>query len=184
MSCCISSTSRRVNRRTRRGYTVFRGPARGRQEKDKRTKEDKRRTRRGHRVGQRGQRTTAKTRTQSSGAWPASVASSLFYKTTPTVDFFTKQCGHTRGSYGSSHVVKHRCLIGGVARGCAANSLLFAVHSCPISAQARKLCLAAAGACRDCSLVVAPCAFLDMVVTFHGRRKGNLVVWRSKVNFS
>ena len=29
-----------------------------------------------------------------------------------------------------------------------------------------------ARACRDCALVVVPHAFLDMVVTFRGRRKG------------
>ena len=32
---------------------------------------------------------------------------------------------------------------------------------------------AAAGARRDCALVVAPRAFSDMVVTFRGRRKGS-----------
>ena len=41
--------------------------------------------------------------------------------------------------------------------------------------------VAAAGACRDCALVVAPCALLHMVVTFRGRRKGNLVFSWSKV---
>ena len=41
------------------------------------------------------------------------------------------------------------------------------------------------GASNDCALVVAPCAFLHMVVTFRGRRKGNLVFWCCfKVNFS
>ena len=35
------------------------------------------------------------------------------------------------------------------------------------TAQARKICVGAAG-------VVVPCAFSDKVVTFRGRRKGNL----------
>ena len=57
----------------------------------------------------------------------------------------------------------HRC----VARACAANSLLFTVHSCLSksstcisTAQARKIWVAAAGACRDCALVVVPYAFV------------------------
>ena len=33
------------------------------------------------------------------------------------------------------------------------------------------------------ALVVAPCAFSDMMVTFRGRRKGNVVFWWSKVDF-
>ena len=35
----------------------------------------------------------------------------------------------------------------------------------------------AAGASDDCALVVAPCAFSHMVVTFRGRRKGSLVLF-------
>ena len=41
----------------------------------------------------------------------------------------------------------------------------------------------AAGASNDCALVVVPCAFSYMVVTFRGRRKANLVFWWSKVEF-
>ena len=40
------------------------------------------------------------------------------------------------------------------------------------------------GASRDCALVVMPCALSDMMVTFRSRRKGNLVLWWSKVDFS
>ena len=65
------------------------------------------------------------------------------------------------------------------ARVCAANSLLFAVHACLSTSsmcistvQARKICLP--GASNDCALVVVPCAFSHMVLTFRGRRKGNL----------
>ena len=72
-----------------------------------------------------------------------------------------------------------------------ANSLLFTVHACLSTssmcistAQARKICLPAAGASSVCALVVVPCAFWYMVVTFRGRRKGNLVFWCSKVDFS
>ena len=75
-------------------------------------------------------------------------------------------------------VIKHRCLITGVAWACAASSLLFAVHSCLSksskcisTAQACRIWWAGAGACRDCALVVVPCAFLDMVVIFRGRRR-------------
>ena len=39
-------------------------------------------------------------------------------------------------------------------------------------------------ASNDCALVVEPCAFSHMVTTFRGRRKGNLVFWCSKVDFS
>ena len=39
------------------------------------------------------------------------------------------------------------------------------------------------GACRDCALVVVPCAFSNMVVTFRGRHKGNLVFLWSKIDF-
>ena len=53
------------------------------------------------------------------------------------------------------------------------------VHSCLSksskyisTAQAREIWVAAASACRDCALVVVPCALSDMVVTFLGRRKG------------
>ena len=44
--------------------------------------------------------------------------------------------------------------------------------------------VAVAGACRDCALVVVPRAFSHMVVTFRGKRKGNLVFWWSKADFS
>ena len=43
------------------------------------------------------------------------------------------------------------------------------IHS---TAQARKICLPAAGASSSCALVVAPCAFSHMVVIFRGRRNG------------
>ena len=52
------------------------------------------------------------------------------------------------------------------------------------TAQAHKICLPPVGASSDCALVVVPCAFSHMVVTFRGRRKGNLVFWCSKVGFS
>ena len=52
------------------------------------------------------------------------------------------------------------------------------------TAQACKIWLAAVGACCDCALVAPLSAFLDMVVTFRGRCKGNLVIWWSKVDFS
>ena len=94
--------------------------------------------------------------------------------------------GRLRGSYGG-RVCLDRCS----ARACPANSPLFAVHSCLSTssmcistAQPRKICLPAAGASSDCALVVAPCAFSHTVVTFRGRRKGNLVFWRFKVDFS
>ena len=67
--------------------------------------------------------------------------------------------------------------------------MIFTVHSCLSksstcisTAQARKICVGVAGACRNCALVLVPCAFSDMVVTFRGRRKGNLgnlVLWCS-----
>ena len=67
---------------------------------------------------------------------------------------------------------KHRCLIGGVAHPCPANSLPFTAHSClPQSskcispAQGRRIWVSAAGACRDCALNVVPSTFSDMVVT-------------------
>ena len=52
------------------------------------------------------------------------------------------------------------------------------------STVARRIWVAAAGASSDCALVV-PCAFWYMVVTFRGRRKGNLVpiVGASKSTF-
>ena len=88
-------------------------------------------------------------------------------------------------------VEKEVCLDRCSARACPANSLLFTVHSCLSTssmcisiAQARKICLPAAGASNDCAIVVAPCAFWHMAITFRGRRKGNLVFWRSKVDFS
>ena len=73
---------------------------------------------------------------------------------------FPEQCGHTRGF---TVVVKHRCLIGGVARSGQAISLLFTVHSCLSksskcisTAHARKIWVAGAGACRERALVVVP----------------------------
>ena len=77
----------------------------------------------------------------------------------------------------------------GVARSGPAISLLFTVHSCLSksskcisTAQARRIWVSAAGACRDCALVVVPRTFSDMVVTFRvggakstfrSRRKGS-----------
>ena len=57
---------------------------------------------------------------------------------------------------------------------------------CTSTAQARRIWVSAAGASNDCILVVtvAPCAFSHLVITFRGRRKGNLVFWCSKVDFS
>ena len=80
-------------------------------------------------------------------------------------------------------VVKGRCLIE-VSRGRVGliRCYLQYMHASrnPQSAfrlQARKIWLAGAGASRDCALVVVLRAFSDMVVTFRGRRKGNLVLW-------
>ena len=53
-----------------------------------------------------------------------------------------------------------------------------------VNAQACRIWVAEAGASGDCALVVVPCKFWYMVVTFRGRRKENLVFWRSKVDFS
>ena len=55
---------------------------------------------------------------------------------------------------------------------------------CISIAQAHKICLPPAGASSDCALVVVLRASSHMVVTFRGRRKGNLVFWCSKVDFS
>ena len=55
---------------------------------------------------------------------------------------------------------------------------------CISTAQARRIWLGVEGASSDCALNVVPCAFSHMVVTFRGRRKGNLVLWCSKVDFS
>ena len=76
-------------------------------------------------------------------------------------------------------------------RVCAASSRLFTVHSClsksskciPI-AQGRRIWVFTEVASRDCALVVMSCAFSDMVVTFRGRHKGDLVFWWSKIDFS
>ena len=43
---------------------------------------------------------------------------------------------------------------------------------------------AAVRASNDCALVVVPCAFSHMMVTFRGRHRGNLVFWCFKVDFS
>ena len=83
----FANVATRSRRRTLGGPekdTGFASAARG----DKRQEEDKRRTREGQEEDQHGQRTRAgqeedKTRTQSSGARPASVASSLFPKREP-----------------------------------------------------------------------------------------------------
>ena len=92
------------------------------------------------------------------------------------VRFSSNSVDTLRGSHGRCQApVLDRC----VARACA---LLFAIHSCLsksstcISTQAREIWVAGAGACRDCALVVAPCGFSHTVVTFRGRRKGNLVL--------
>ena len=65
------------------------------------------------------------------------------------------------------------------------NSLLVVVHSftsrsskCISTAQARRNWWAGEGAFLDCALVVASCAFAGLVVTFPGRCRGNLVLWR------
>ena len=88
-------------------------------------------------------------------------------------------------------VEKQLCLDRCAARACPANSLLFTVHSCLSTssmcistAQARRIWGPAAGASSDCALVVLPCAFSRMVVTFRGRCEGNLVFWYSKDDFS
>ena len=39
-------------------------------------------------------------------------------------------------------------------------------------------------AAQRCAPVVAPCAFLDLVISFRGRRVGNLVLWCSEVDLS
>ena len=65
----------------------------------------------------------------------------------------------------------------------AANSLLLAVHSltsksskCTSTAQACRIWWVSRGALQDCALVVVPCAFSDLVITFRCRRKGDLVL--------
>ena len=75
-------------------------------------------------------------------------------------------------------------------RACPANAFLLAMHAClSISskcnsvAPARRPWLAAVGACRDCALVVVPCLFSDMVVTFH-RHEGYLVFCWSEADLS
>ena len=81
-------------------------------------------------------------------------------------------------------IIKQLCLDLCAARACPAISLLFTVHSCLSkslvcisTAQAREIWGPAAGACRDCALVVTPYACSHMAVTFRGRRKRNLVFW-------
>ena len=44
---------------------------------------------------------------------------------------------------------------------------------CISTAQARQICVGAAGASNDCALVVVPCAFSHMVITFRDRCKGS-----------
>ena len=55
---------------------------------------------------------------------------------------------------------------------------------CTSTAQACRNWWVGAGALLDCALVVVTCTFPGFVVTFRGRRNGNLVLWRSKVGFS
>ena len=75
--------------------------------------------------------------------------------------------------------VKHRAWIEW-----ATNSRLPKSSTCISTAQAREIWVAAAGACRDCALVVAPRAFSHTAATFRGRRRGgNLVLWWSKLDF-
>ena len=57
-------------------------------------------------------------------------------------------------------------------------------ESLEVHFEARRIWGPAAGASDDCALVVAPCTFSHMMVTFRGRRKGNLVFWSLKVDFS
>ena len=45
---------------------------------------------------------------------------------------------------------------------------------CLSTAQAHTVWVPRAGASNDCALVLVPCAFSHMVVTFRGRRRGNL----------
>ena len=66
-------------------------------------------------------------------------------------------------------------------------SLPFIVHSftsrsskCISTAQARRIWWAGAGALRDCALVVLSCTFSGLVISFRGRRRGNLAFWWSK----
>ena len=82
------------------------------------------------------------------------------------------------------------CLDRCSARACPANSLLFTVHSCLSksskcisTAQARRIWGPAAGASDDCALVVVPCAFSHMVVTFRGRRRETSCFGASKSTF-
>ena len=96
--------------------------------------------------------------------------------------FCPKQCGHTRAL---TVYVLYRIVISTSVRievlRIRVRLKLAASHSkcsclsksskCIPTAQSRKVCLAAAGGCCDCALVVVPCAFSDMVVTFRGRRK-------------
>ena len=63
------------------------------------------------------------------------------------------------------------------------SGLFAAIYNTFIPLQTQNL-LAGARACRDCALVVAPRALSDMMVTFHGKRKGSLVFWWRKLDFS
>ena len=115
---------------------------------------------------------------QSSGARPVSVASSFcFLPQTVWTHFGVLTV-----------VVKQLCLDRCAVRACTANSLLFTIHSCLSTclstAQGHEIWVAAAGACRDCALVVAPRAFSHMVIALHGRRKGNLVFRWFNLDFS
>ena len=69
----------------------------------------------------------------------------------------------------------------------AANSLLCTVHS---FTSRWSECIfdwassARAGAVLHRALLVDPCGAVRIFITFRGRREGNLVLWRSKVDFS
>ena len=80
-------------------------------------------------------------------------------------------------------IVRQLCLDRCAARLCPANSLLCTVHlcfskssMCISTAQARKIWLAAASACRDGALVVVPCAFLHTVDRCEGSERLNFEV--------
>ena len=69
-------------------------------------------------------------------------------------------------------------------RACAADSLLFTVHSCrstssmcTSNAQARRIWVAGMCACRDCALVVAPCAFSHVA----GAREPRVLALQSRL---
>ena len=84
-------------------------------------------------------------------------------------------------------VVKHRCLIEMSHGRAAIYSTFMPLEILEVRfdcAGLQNLVGRGGGPFGDCALVVVPCAFSDMVATFRGRRKGNLVFWWSKVDFS